>query len=93
MLPLVTPSSSAARAPVETQNATRARSRFDGSDANNSSNSRSGMPLGMRFGCRDRNSPARSCRNGSIGLWCAFARRPFLATGNGLASGPVPASR
>ena len=93
MLALVTPSSSSARAPVDTQNATRARSRFDGRDANSSSNIRSGMPRGILFGCRGRNSPARSCRNGSIGLWCACARPPFLASGNGLASGPDPASR
>ena len=93
MLPPVTPSSSSARAPVETQNATRARSRFDGSDANSSSNSRSGMLRGMRFGCRGRNSPARFRRNGSSGLWCACARPFFLASGNGLASGPDPVSR
>ena len=44
--------------------------------ANSSSNTRSGILRGMRCGSRGRNSPARSRRNGSSGLWCACARPP-----------------
>jgi hypothetical protein len=44
------PSSSAALAPVEIQNATRARSRSEGSDANSLSNQPSGIARGIRLG-------------------------------------------
>ena len=84
--------SSDARAPVDTQNATRARSRCEGSRANSSLNTLSGICRGIRRGTRGRNSPAFCRGNGSIGLWCAFAR-PGLASGNGFTIGPVPASR
>jgi hypothetical protein len=46
--PFITPSSSAARAPVETKNAIRARSRCDRSPANSSLNFSSGMHRGER---------------------------------------------
>jgi len=51
-------SSSEARAPVDTQNATSARSRWEGSRANSSLNTWSGICLGMRRGTRGRNRPA-----------------------------------
>lgn len=87
----VAPSSSEARAPVGTQNATSARSRCDPSPANSSLNCPSGMLRGARCGSRGRNSPDRPWGNGSIGLWCAARRlRP---SGNGFTIGPVPASR
>ena len=44
------PSSSEALAPVEIQNATSARSRSDGSDANSLLNQSSGIARGIRFG-------------------------------------------
>ena len=84
--------SSDARAPVDAQNATRARSRFDGSRPNSSLNAASGTCLGTRCGTLGRNSPDFCFRNGSSGLWCACARPP-LASGNGFTIGPVPASR
>ncbi len=52
--PVPAPSSSAARAPVETQNATSARSRCDPSPANSSSNRPSGIRRGIRCACRGR---------------------------------------
>ena len=50
-------SSSEARAPVETQNATSARSRCEGSRANRSVNTKSGICRGTRRGTRGRNRP------------------------------------
>jgi hypothetical protein len=54
----------------DTQNATMARSRLDGSAAKTASNCSSGMHRGIRCGTVGRYSPLRSWRNGSIGLWC-----------------------
>ena len=88
----VTPRSSEARAPVETQNATKARSRFEPSRANRSLNALSGICRGIRWGTLGRNKPALCLGKGSIGLWCACAR-PGRASGNGFTIGPVPASR
>ena len=62
------PSSSPALAPVEIQNATSARSRSDGSDANSLSNQPSGIARGIRLGTTGRYRPVRSGRHSSIGL-------------------------
>ena len=48
------PSSSEARAPVEIQNATSARSRSDPSAANSPLNQLSGIARGIRFGTTGR---------------------------------------
>ena len=61
-------SSSEARAPVETQNATRARSLFEPSRANRSLNALSGICRGIRWGTLGRNKPDLCLGNGSIGL-------------------------
>jgi hypothetical protein len=84
-----------ARAPVETQNATSARSRNDGNSANSSLNFSSGMLRGTRWGRRGRNCPDRWTRERSIGLRWVFAPHPLRprANWNGLTIGPVPASR
>ena len=62
------PNNSEARAPVDTQNATNARSRCDPSWANNSSNPWSGMHRGARSTTFGRYRPLRCPTNGSIGL-------------------------
>ena len=64
----VTPRSSDARAPVETQNATSARSRFDPSRANSSLNTLSGICRGTVLGTLGRNRPDFRLGNGSSGL-------------------------
>jgi hypothetical protein len=80
------PSSSEARAPVEIQNATSARSRLEGSLANSSLNASSGICFGTRRGTRGRNKPAFCFGNGFIGLWWEFARSG-RASGNGSRAG------
>jgi hypothetical protein len=88
--PWVTVSSSLARAPVEIQNASSARSRWDGKAANSSLNRSSGIALGMRLGALGWYGADRDGRrHGCIGLWwlliCSSpARRD---AGNGLSSG------
>jgi hypothetical protein len=76
----MTPSSSEARAPVEIQNATSARSRCEGSRANSSLNFSSGMCRGTLCASRGRNKPARSLLNGSPGSPGALPRRGPLRT-------------
>ena len=60
----VAPNSSEARAPVETQNATSARSRCEPSCANSSSNRSSGMHRGARATSFGRYRPLRCPANG-----------------------------
>ena len=64
----VAPSSSDARAPVDTQNATSARSRCDPSPANSCPNFSSGICRGTRRAIFGRYLPPRSPANGCIGL-------------------------
>jgi hypothetical protein len=78
-----------ARAPADTQNATRARSRCEPSRVNSSLNTVSGICFGTRCGTFGRNRPAFCFGNASIGLWCACAR-PGRASGNGFTIGPGP---
>ena len=87
-----TPNSSDARTPVEIQNATNARSRWQDNAANNASNIPSGIGRGIRALTRGRYTPARSPRKESIGLWWACPR-PARANGKGFTNGPVPACR
>ena len=91
----VAPSSSDARTPADTQNATSARSRCEPSAANSSLNFSSGICRGLRTGTFGRYNPLRSARNGSMGLRWACGRRPLRprASGNGFTIGPVPARR
>ena len=92
--PWVAPSSSDARTPADTQNATSARSRCELSAANSSLNFSSGICRGLRRASLGRYNPVRSARNGSIGFRCAPARLPRpRASGNGFTIGPVPACR
>ena len=74
------PSSSDARAPVEIQNATRARSRCEDSCANSWLNNSSGIRRGSRRVSRGRNSPVRCLPNGSPGRTGGLPRRSPLRT-------------
>jgi hypothetical protein len=65
--------SSDARVPVDTQNATRARSRCEGSRANSSLNTVRDLPRDPAGHPRPER-PDFCLGNGSSGLWCACAR-------------------